>query len=100
MPLKTYINTMPDRLRPLPTTIMLPICTNQDKNNKLTTGRANKRATLINRNHKLHLSIISTGTWNIRTLRRCGKLEEPTNELKRYRWDIIGMAKIMMTGSI
>ena len=29
-------------------------------------------------------------TYIVRTLIRCGKLEELTNELKRYRWDIIG----------
>ena len=56
------------------------------------------------------------GTWNVRTLygvhrteyvectsysvrrtlRRCGKFEELTNELKRYRWDIISLAELRM----
>ena len=43
---------------------------------------------------KLATSITNIGTWNVRTLSRCGKLEELSRELDRYRWDVIGLAEI------
>ena len=36
-------------------------------------------------------SNIVIGTWNIRTLRTPGKLEELTHEMARYRWHILGI---------
>ena len=33
---------------------------------------------------------ISIGTWNVRTLRLAGKLEELTHEMDRYHWNILG----------
>ena len=74
---------MPDRSRPRSTTTALPIGANQDGCAKFATGRANKRKTCANDNLKLPKSIITIGTWNVRVLRKCGKLEELTNELKR-----------------
>ena len=38
------------------------------------------------------------GTWNVRTLHQCGKVNELTHELKRYQWDIIGLAEVRWTG--
>ncbi|PIK52349.1 endonuclease-reverse transcriptase [Apostichopus japonicus] len=34
------------------------------------------------------------GTWNVRTLRPTGKLEELTHELDRYRWNILGLCEV------
>ena len=34
------------------------------------------------------------GSWNIRTFRDNGKLEELTNEMKIYKWNIIGLSEI------
>ena len=34
------------------------------------------------------------GSWNVRTLRADGKLEELTHEMKRYKWNIIGLSEI------
>ena len=90
---------MPDRSWPGSTTTSLPIGANQDGGAKFANGRANKRTTCTNDNLKIPKSIITIGTWNVRTLRRCGKLEELTNELKRYRLDIIGLAETRMIGT-
>ena len=32
---------------------------------------------------------ISVGTWNVRTLRPAGKLEQLTHAMSRYRWNIV-----------
>ena len=32
-------------------------------------------------------------------LHACGKVQELTHELKRYRWDILGLAEVRWTGS-
>ena len=33
------------------------------------------------------------GTWNVRTLKDTGKLEELENELTRYNWNILGLCE-------
>ena len=37
---------------------------------------------------------ITIGTWNTRTLRTAGKLQELTHEMDRYRWNILGLCKV------
>ena len=37
------------------------------------------------------------GTWNVRSLHACGKVQELTHELKSYRWDILGLAEVRWT---
>ena len=34
------------------------------------------------------------GTWNVRTLRIDGKLEELTHEMKIYNWNVIGLSEL------
>ena len=41
---------------------------------------------------------IVIGTWNVRTLRAAGKLEELTHEMERYRWNILGLCEIRWKG--
>ena len=36
-------------------------------------------------------SNIIMGTWNVRTLRVAGKLDELTHEMNIYRWNILGL---------
>ena len=36
---------------------------------------------------------IIVGTWNTRTLRTAGKLQEPTHEMDRYRWNILRLCE-------
>ena len=37
---------------------------------------------------------ITIGTWNVRSLRAAGKVEELTHEMKRYRWNILGLCEV------
>ena len=37
---------------------------------------------------------ITVGTWNTRTLRAVGKLQELTHEMDRYRWNILGICEM------
>ena len=37
---------------------------------------------------------ITTGTWNVGSLRAAGKVEELTHEMKRYRWNILGVCEV------
>ena len=37
---------------------------------------------------------ITIGTWNTRTLRAAGKLQELTHEMDRYRWNILGLCEM------
>ena len=37
---------------------------------------------------------ITIGTWNVRSLRATGKIEEPTHEMKRYRCNILGLCEV------
>ena len=36
---------------------------------------------------------ITIGTWNVRTLKDMGKLEELQHEMKRYDWNILGLCE-------
>ena len=38
------------------------------------------------------------GTWKVCSLYICGKVQELTHELKCYRWDVLGLAKVRWTG--
>ena len=37
---------------------------------------------------------ITVGTWNVRTLRTAGKLEELSHEMSRYRWNVLGLCEV------
>ena len=37
---------------------------------------------------------ITIGTWNVRSLRAAGKVEELTHEMKRYQWHILGLCEV------
>ena len=37
---------------------------------------------------------ITIGTWNTRTLRAAGKLQELAHEMNRYRWNILGLCEM------
>ena len=34
------------------------------------------------------------GTWNVRTLQQCRKIEELERELEKYRWHVLGLAEV------
>ncbi|GFR58743.1 craniofacial development protein 2 [Elysia marginata] len=81
--------SMPDWSRPGQTTTARPI-TVQGGRDKWITGT---EETL-----KLPSKAFVIGTWNERTLYACGKTQELTQELKRYRWDVIGLSEVRWTG--
>ena len=37
--------------------------------------------------------------WNVRSLSRCGKLEDLNRELENYKWDVIGLAETRCKGT-
>ena len=80
---------MPYRPRPGLTTTALSIDNIQNGKYKSTTGY------LI----RLPKTITSIGIWSVRILNRTGKIEELTNELSRYKWDIIGLGETRLNGS-
>ena len=52
-------------------------------------------STATDDNNKLRTrSNISIGTWNVRTLRPPGKLEELTHEMRRYHWSVLGLCEL------
>lgn len=44
-------------------------------------------------------SLTRIGTWNVRTLYQCGKLEQVLQEFKNYNMDILGLSEVRWTGS-
>ncbi|XP_076438257.1 uncharacterized protein LOC143277357 [Babylonia areolata] len=81
--------TKPDQPAPGITTTARPIDSLQ--------GGSDKWATGVRNTIKLPTQCTTIGTWNVRTLYACGKLHELTHELKRYRWDVIGLSEVRWT---
>ena len=48
---------------------------------------------------KIARNILTVGTWNVRTLHAAGKLELLKDEMKNYRWDILGLSEMRWTGA-
>ena len=44
--------------------------------------------------------ITTIGTWKVRSLSRCGKLEKLGRELENYKWIVIGLAEIRWKGTV
>ena len=56
-------------------------------------GRSGKCATVVNKiDSRRNNTVI--GTWNVRTLRAPGKVEELTHALSKYSWNIIGLCEM------
>ena len=81
---------MPDRSGPGSTTTALTIDTTQGGSEKLATGAKTT--------FRLPTEEVTIGTWNVRTLHQCGKVQELEHELKRYKWDILGLSEVRWTG--
>ena len=97
-PTMNDINTKPYRLgrrpgeqgpRPLPS--------DQGRVEKLATGK-NSYTTKNTQKLKLVKNTLTVGTWNVQTLWTAGKLELLRNEMKRFRYDIIGISEVRWTG--
>ena len=90
----TNNNNVPNRLSPGLTTTAPFIGNLQDERVKCDTEKTNDRT----KKQRL-ISITTFGTWNVRSLRSCGRLEELANELDRYRWNIIGLSETRWSGN-
>ena len=77
-------NTQPDRSPP-ESTRTAPSSVHQDRGVKCATGEAAK---IHGRDN------ITRGTWNTRTLRDAGKLQELVHEMNGYRWNILGLCEM------
>ena len=81
----TTTRPIPDRSSPgLPRTA--PPAAHQGGGGKYATGGTNKQIRARNN--------INIGTWNVRTLREHGKVEELTHEMNRYCWNILGLCEV------
>ena len=63
----------------------VPSAVHQDGGVKYATGASLK---IRGRDHN------TIGTWNTRTLRAAGKLQELTHKMDRYRWNILGLSEM------
>ena len=79
----THNHTIPDRSSPR-STRTAPSAVHQDGDVKCATGAS----------PKIRGRDITIGTWNTRTLRAAGKLQELTQEMDRYRWNILGLCEM------
>ena len=80
----THNDTIPDRSPP-GSTRTTPFAAHRDGGVKYATGASSKIRGRDN---------ITIGTWNTRTLRAAGKLQELTHEMDRYGWNILGLCEI------
>ena len=81
---------MPDRSGPGSPTTALSTGELQGGSDKLATG--------AKPTFKMASGKVNIGTWNVRTLYACGKVNELEHELKRYQWDILGLVEMRWTG--
>ena len=80
----THNHTIPDRSPP-GSTRATPSAIHQDGGVKYATGTSSKIRGRDN---------ITIGTWNTRTLRAAGKLQELIHEMDRNRWIILGLCEM------
>ena len=78
-----------------------PLSSDQSRVDKLATGKPlnTKHSTGNTQRLKLAKNILTVGTWNVQTLWAAGKLELVRNEMKRFRYDIIGISEVRWTGN-
>ena len=75
-----------------------PLPSNQGRVEKSATGKhPNTNMTGNTQRLKLVKDTLTVGTWNVQTLRAAGKLELLRNEMKRFKYDIIGISEVRWT---
>ena len=83
MKMKTKNTLIPDRSQP-GITMTAPTVRHQDVGDKYATGVPKIKKIRGREN-------IAVGTWNVRTLRPAGKLEQLTHAMSRYHWNTAGL---------
>ena len=69
-----------------------PLLDDQDRGEKLATGKS----TSMKATEKLKIvkNILTIGTWNVQIRWATGKLELLRNEMKRFRYYIVGISEV------
>ena len=77
-----------------------PLSSDQDRVEKLATGQNLHTKHTTKNTQKLipPKNTLTVGTWNVQTLWAAGKLELLRNEIKRFKYDIIGISEVRWTG--
>ena len=86
MKMKTKNTLIPDRSQP-GITMTAPTVRHRDVGDKYATGVPKIKKNRGREN-------IAVGTWNVRTLRPAGKLEQLTHAMSRYHWNIVGLCEM------
>ena len=73
-----------------------PLLGDQGRIEKLATGKST--STKAAEKLKIAKNALTVGTWNVQTLWATGKLELLRNEMKRFRYDIVGISEVRWTG--
>ncbi|CAF2091324.1 unnamed protein product [Rotaria magnacalcarata] len=76
-----------------------PLPSNQGRVEKLAAGQQGKTSEERKNIEKLKSvnNILTAGTWNVQTLWATGKQELLKHEMKRFRYDIIGISEVRWT---
>ena len=82
MMMNTNYTIIPDRWQPR-ITMTAPTVRHRGVGDKYASGGQNIKKIRGREN-------ISVGTWNVRTLRQIGKLEQLTHAMSRYHWNLVG----------
>ena len=86
MMMNTNNTLKPDRSHP-GITMTAPTVRHRDVGDKYATGVPKIKKIRGRKN-------ISVGTWNVRTLRPAGKLEQLTHAMSMYHWNIVGLCEM------
>ena len=86
MKMKTKSILIPDRSQP-GITMTAPTVRHRDVGDKYATGVPKIKKIRGREN-------MAVGTWNVRTLRPAGKLEQLTHAMSRYHWNIVGLCEM------
>ena len=76
-----------------------PLLNGQGRVEKLATGKSTStKGKKTTEKVKIAKNTLTVGTWNVQTLWATGKLELLRNEMKRFRYDIVGISEVLWTG--
>ena len=73
-----------------------PLLGDQGRGEKLATEKLT--STKATEKLKIAKNTLTVGTWNVQTLCTTGKLELLRNEMKRFRYNIVGISEVRWTG--
>ena len=74
-----------------------PLLSDQGRIEKLATGKPSKEK-LERQKIRIAKQTFTVGTWNVQTIWATGKLELLRNEMKRFRYDVVGISEVHWTG--